>query len=235
MDQVGGPSSSFLRGLSATGKIGDTSCLLDELRDAVIAGNYLPGTAISIDAVARLYGVSPIPVREALKVLVGEGLVDHTPGVGYTTSVLTLGELEELRRARRALEVAAIETLVGGRARALLDSAVPTPRPSSARDWLVEERRFHLSLLEATGMPRLTETYRRLWNVAERQAALMCPTAVVADRLRRDHQDLQLALRAGDLERANAVLTQHYERMDEAAEPHRDDPRFFVTGPQAAG
>lgn len=234
MDQVGGPSSSFLRGLSATGKIGDTSCLLEELRNAVTAGNYLPGTAISIDAVARLYGVSPIPVREALKVLVGEGLVDHTPGVGYTTSVLTLAELAELRRARRALETVAVEALAGGRARTLLDGAVPAPRPASARDWLAEERRFHLALMDVTGMPRMAETYRRLWNIAERQAALLCPTAMAADRLRRDHQDLQLALRAGDLERAKAVLDAHYERMDAAAEPHRDDPRFFVTGPQAA-
>lgn len=201
----------------------------------MIAGDYMPGTAISIDAVARLYGVSPIPVREALKVLVGEGLVDHTPGVGYTTSVLTLDELRELRRARRALETVALETLASRGVALVPDGSVPMPRPASARDWLVEERRFHLKLMEATGMPRMLETYTRLWNLAERQAVLLCPTAIVADRLCRDHQDLQLALRAGDEERAQAVLAVHYARMDEAAQPHGDDPRFFVAGPRVAG
>jgi DNA-binding GntR family transcriptional regulator len=166
--------------------------------------------------------------------------------VGYTTSALTSTELAELRRARRALETVALEVLAGSSGRvpprptpaapaAPATPAVPTPRPGTARDWLAEERRFHDCLMTATGMPRMAETYRRLWNIAERRAALMCPTAAFADRLRRDHQDLQLALRAGDLERAQAVLAAHYERMDAAAEPHRDDPRFFVTRPQAAG
>lgn len=235
MDHVGGPSSSFLRGLSATGKIGDTSCLLSELRGAVLAGEYFPGTAISIDAVARLYGVSPIPVREALKVLVGEGLVDHSPGVGYTTSVLTLEELAELRRVRRALENVAVEVLLGRHDVVSLDVATPVHGAASARDWLAEERRFHLGLIEATGMLRMAETYTRLWNVAERQATLLCPTAAVAIGLHRDHRDLQVALRAGDRDRALAVLDEHYRRMHRAAAPHRDDPRFFAVRPRAAG
>lgn len=201
----------------------------------MLAGDYFPGTSISIDAVARLYGVSPIPVREALKVLVGEGLVDHSPGVGYTTSVLTLDELAELRRVRRALESVAVEALLGRHDTDALDLAAPVRRAASDRDWLAEERRFHLGLMEATAMPRMTETYTRLWNIAERQATLLCPTAAVANALRRDHRDLQLALRSGDQERALAVLDIHYGRMDRAAAPHRDDPRFFAARPRAAG
>lgn len=201
----------------------------------MLAGDYFPGAAISIDAVARLYGVSPIPVREALKVLVGEGLVDHSPGVGYTTSVLTLEELAELRRVRRALEGIAVDALLGRRELSALDVSAPIASAVSARDWLAEERRFHLGLLEATGMARTAETYTRLWNVAERHAALLCPTAADAHRLRRDHRDLQLALRAGDRERALAVMDEHYALMDRAAAPHRDDPRFFASRPQAAG
>jgi len=45
----------------------------------ILAGEAAPGTFIPLDAVAQFFAVSVIPVRESLKTLIGEGLVDHVP------------------------------------------------------------------------------------------------------------------------------------------------------------
>ncbi len=56
---------------------------------------------------AEHFGVSRIPIRESLKTLIGEGLVDHRANAGYTVARLTVDELEELYLVRGVLESAA--------------------------------------------------------------------------------------------------------------------------------
>src|SRR3712207_9222207 len=57
--------------------------VLQELRRRIHDGELRPGTVIRVDAVAGALGVSRIPVREALMILEGEGLVTHRPHVGF--------------------------------------------------------------------------------------------------------------------------------------------------------
>ena len=59
------------------------SVILDELRRAILDGEVPPGSPIPVEQVAAAFGVSRIPVREALMTLIGEGLVDHRPNGGY--------------------------------------------------------------------------------------------------------------------------------------------------------
>ncbi len=67
--------------------------ILDELRRVILDGAVLPGTPIPLAEVADLFGVSQIPVREALKTLIGEGLVAHRSNFGYAVAQLTPQEL----------------------------------------------------------------------------------------------------------------------------------------------
>jgi DNA-binding FadR family transcriptional regulator len=62
---------------------GPPSVLLDELRACILDSDVPPGTPIPVDQVAAAFGVSRIPVREALMTLIGGGLVDHRPNGGY--------------------------------------------------------------------------------------------------------------------------------------------------------
>src|SRR6476620_692925 len=87
--------------------------ILDELRRVILDGDAPPGTVIPVDEVAELFGVSRIPVRESLKTLIGEGLVDHRPRSGYTVAQLTLAELSEIYLLRGVLEQAAMTSAVG--------------------------------------------------------------------------------------------------------------------------
>ena len=102
-----------LRGDAGHGRAGSgQQAILDELRSIILDGDAPPGTAIPVDEVAELFGVSRIPVRESLKTLIGEGLVDHRARSGYTVAQLTLSELSEIYVLRGVLEQAAMTSAV---------------------------------------------------------------------------------------------------------------------------
>jgi len=86
--------------------------VLSELRRVIASGQVPPGSPIPLDDVAAFFGVSLIPVREALKTLLGEGLLDHQPRLGYTVTQLSPAEIDELYVVRGALEAAALDAAV---------------------------------------------------------------------------------------------------------------------------
>ncbi|MBI3513028.1 MAG: GntR family transcriptional regulator, partial [Proteobacteria bacterium] len=78
--------------------------LADQLRQAILAGRYRPGERLVEDRLAAEYGGSRVPVREALKTLAGEGLVELAPHRGACVADLAQGEVEELVEVRATLE-----------------------------------------------------------------------------------------------------------------------------------
>ena len=87
--------------------------VLAELRRAIAAGELRPGEQVLQDALAERFGVSRVPLREALKILEGEGQVTYRPHRGYFVAELDLDDLREVYRIRDLLETEAID--VGGR------------------------------------------------------------------------------------------------------------------------
>src|SRR5690349_19864979 len=84
----------------------------DKLRHIILDGQVPPGSAIPVDAVAAAFGVSRIPVREALMTLIGEGLVDHRTNGGYRVAMMTAREFAEIYLVREALETAGLRAAV---------------------------------------------------------------------------------------------------------------------------
>jgi len=77
------------------------------LRDRIHAGAYAPRTRLNIEALARELGVSPIPVREALRRLEAEGLVHFKPNVGAIVSPVDATTWAQAMVALAVLEGAA--------------------------------------------------------------------------------------------------------------------------------
>src|ERR1700755_3054171 len=88
------------------------AAILAELRRCLLDGEVPPGTPIPLDEVAAVFGVSRIPVREALKTLIGEGLVERRPTHAFRVATLTTAELAELYLVREVLETAALRAAV---------------------------------------------------------------------------------------------------------------------------
>ena len=82
-----------------------TQQLVDSIREDILSGHYEPHSNLRQDALAEKYGVSRIPVREALLQLEGEGLVSIQPRRGAIVTPLSLLEVDDVFALRLLLEI----------------------------------------------------------------------------------------------------------------------------------
>lgn len=194
--------------------------VLGELRRVIVDGHAPPGCLIVVDDVAARFDVSRIPVRESLKTLIGEGLVDHQLRGDYTVARLTRAELGELYVVREALENAALNAAVP-RATAADDAELEAAHAAlsaaieagDARGHHRESRRFHFAMAEPSRMYRLLQMFAAAWNTTEPQQPMSAVTSEMTVALHNDHRDMLDAFRARDAERLLAVSAEHYRRL----------------------
>lgn len=193
--------------------------ILDELRRVILAGDAPPGTPIPLGDVAELFGVSRIPVREALKTLIGEGLVDHRANSGYAVAQLTSAELRELYIVREVLETAALG--VAAELSTADDHAAATAVDAELRDAIDDpsryhrlSREFHMILARPSNMHRLLHMLAAAWNITEP----LQPMVHVADTdraaLHADHREMLDAFVARDGEALIDAAERHHNRLN---------------------
>lgn len=85
-------------------KEGQADRVANGLREAIVNGEIAPGCWLGEEAIAREYGVSRTPVREAFKALLAEGLLTQTGNRGVVVTSLSLDDLAALHAVRSALE-----------------------------------------------------------------------------------------------------------------------------------
>ena len=85
---------------------------LDSLREAILSGELKPGQALTEMDLARQLGVSRAPIREALRILNSEGLVETIPYRGTTVTRLSRVDIEEIYSMRMLLESYALERVM---------------------------------------------------------------------------------------------------------------------------
>ena len=88
-----------------TGNVQDA--VVDGIRDMILNGHLKPGERLRQDELADTFGVSTMPIREALRQLQAEGLVISRPRRGATVASVSVSEYEEIYRIREALETLA--------------------------------------------------------------------------------------------------------------------------------
>ncbi|MFD7962647.1 GntR family transcriptional regulator [Streptomyces zaomyceticus] len=190
--------------------------VLEELRRAITSGELRPGGQIRQDALAARFEVSRVPLREALKALEAEGLVVHHIHRGYFVAELSLADLEEIYRIRELLETEAVRNAV----RRLPDGIVATleriqrevERAADEGDvpaMAAANRRFHFTLVEASGMPRLVRLIATLWDSTDAYRSLYYTETAHRKLAVREHRAVISALRHGDEEATVRWLDEH--------------------------
>ncbi len=226
--------SLFTARLVRSAGAGEQPRVEGDLRHAILAGDEPPGTLIPIDAVAAFFGVSAIPVREALKVLLGEGLVEHVPRVGYAVAKLRFSEFAELYDVRAALEASALRQAVVragpdddalvGECHGSLAAAIAD---GDEREYHAQSRRFHMALIAPARMQRLTHMYESAWNMTEPARPM---SRVDPDGRLVFHDDHDRMLRAFTARDADTLVEEsrvHFAHLRTAIEGFRDDPDLF--------
>jgi len=195
----------------------------EELRRALFEGELAPGTPLREMALAEQIGVSRSTIREALSVLVAEGLATRVPNRGVAVTTLSRADVRDVLRARAALEVAgarrwehADEEQRAAVRRALDEfgrTARSGPSPSEATAAHLE---VHRALVGLTGSERLLATADAL--NAEIRLAL-----AHVDRVRRnareqvaEHRELVDLLERGDVAAAVRELEHHLEHAEQS-------------------
>jgi DNA-binding GntR family transcriptional regulator len=195
--------------------------ILDELRRVILDGAVLPGTPIPLAEVADLFGVSQIPVREALKTLIGEGLVAHRSNFGYAVAQLTPQELREMYIVRETLEAAALAASVANATdedrvavvalHSVLQQAIRDDDPVVYHR---KSREFHLALTRPSRMHRLLHMLESAWNVTEPVQSMVHVTADERTALHADHQGMVESFLAGDVEQLLTTAELHAQRLN---------------------
>lgn len=195
--------------------------MLGELRRAILDGGVPPGTLIPLAEVAEVFGVSQIPIREALKTLVAEGLVSHRRNGGYTVALLTAQELREMYIVRETLESASLTAAVHNatdtdRATAVianqrLEQAI---RDGDAAAYHRGSRQFHAALTGPSRMHRLLHMLEAAWNVTEPVQSMVHVSPADRAVLHADHRAMLEAFLAGDVAALLAVSEQHASRLN---------------------
>lgn len=188
------------------------------LRDRILSGSYAPGAQLLQDSIAAEFGVSKIPVREALVQLQGEGLVEIFAHRGFQVRPLSASELEEVFSLRLRMEPTAV---AGGARRA---SAADQQAARMALDHLNEtlaagnldrsgalNRAFHLSLIVPRLQPVAAQMLGRLHTLSQRYVQMHLLPLGRVKRATREHTELHEAWAARKLKRVVELTRAHIE------------------------
>lgn len=202
--------------------------VVDAVRADIVHGVLQPGTRITEAALAERYGVSRVPVREALRGLEAEGFVESRPNVGSRVADIPVDEADDLFAVREALEISTARR-AASRARARFSGA----DADDGGEWLrlrrelervldegdaaveVDEldrlvdlnERFHIGVAELSRSSTLATLLRQLSRKIEWLYAL--DEFSRGKRLWPDHRVILAAVDAGDPDRAGELMGRH--------------------------
>lgn len=191
--------------------------IYDQLKAMIKDGQLVPGEQVVESKLARSFGVSQAPVREALKRLAHDGLITHVRHHGNFVTEFSQHEAEQARVARVALEAVGARvacTRVTPEMRASLLSIVDAMHAAADRDDIADFRendfRFHRMVIESSGNVYLP----RMWDIVEPSLRSM---HVLSDPMyegdwhviAESHRKLLDVLEEGDVEAAVDAFMNH--------------------------
>lgn len=183
------------------------------LRQAIIQGTLASGETIRQDQLAAAFGVSRMPVREALRQLEAEGLVEFYPHRGTVVASIEPDDILELFEIRLLLECHAIPKAVAAIDAASLDRAADIldeidAEPDVAK-WGELNRRFHLELYGGIKGSRLYAMIEAQYRHLDRLVRLVLSQLDYAEKSQTQHRTLLRQFRDGDAEGAAETLRNH--------------------------
>jgi DNA-binding GntR family transcriptional regulator len=213
-------SSAALRNASRAGGTGPpttvASYVTEAIRSGILDGRYELGSRLDQQTLADELGASIIPVRESLRQLEAEGLVQILPRRGAFVTEPTVAEVRELFRLREVLEPFATKEAVPSltppdidQLEALAGELIRAGRNDAYATWTRLNRTWHFILYGATQSPLLLQIIGGLWDrcTLTSHAYARDPGHRIAST--EDHASILQAVRAGDADLAAQIVGEH--------------------------
>lgn len=196
----------------------------DAIRLAIVRGQLVPGQALGQMELARQFGLSRVPVREALRQLEAEGLVISYPHRGSTVATLTADDVEEVFLIRRSLESAALQLAIPRmhavdlqRAESVLKRTDADPNPTHLGELNWD---FHESLYAPCGLMRLLGMIKVLNLNAIRYQHVAFVGLQLKQQSQRQHWEILEACSRRDVAAALKALDHHLSESSQCIVSH---------------
>lgn len=187
--------------------------VLKYIRDSISDGSLHEGEPIRQDDVARLFNISKIPVREALKRLEAEGLVEFKRHKGAIVTPVSEPEIAQIFETRAILESNAIRLSVPmmtpATFRQAQDYCDGFARETDGARWSELNWRFHSCLYLDAQRPFLVSTIRSINDRLERYLRMQLSLSHGQGVADREHRAILAACVAGDADLASDLLYRH--------------------------
>ncbi len=193
--------------------------VLNHLRDMIIEGRLAPGARINEGLVGAMLGVSRTPLREAIKTLASEGLVEIVPAKGAVVRRLTAQDLVAILEVLKS-----IEQLGGRLACARADDATIAAicdlhermmvlyRAGNRLDYFKLNQAIHAAIAKASGNPVLAETHAMLQSRIKRMRFIGNSQPPKWAGAVAEHEAMIVALKARDGEALAAIIGGHLDQ-----------------------
>jgi DNA-binding GntR family transcriptional regulator len=205
--------------------------IADRLRAAILGGEIAPGERVRQEDVAQRLGASRLPVREALRMLEAEGLIEHEANRGARVPRLDRHEVDVVYQMRERLEPLALSESIPGLTDDDLRELERLQEEIEADDdlgrFLELDRAFHLLTYSACTIDPLSSMVLRMWNSTQyyrrafmaisgpgRRWVVNAEHRLLLDAIeRRDTVDAERCL-SGHIRRTRIELARHPEVFD---------------------
>ncbi|MFI1035434.1 GntR family transcriptional regulator [Streptomyces sp. NPDC020951] len=203
--------------------------LVDRVRALILTREIPSGSRLLPKDLQERFGVSVVPVREALRTLEAEGLIITVPRKGTMVTELTLSELENTYAMRRLIEPPLMAQALAERTPG--DVALATSLHDELHElggadvdrWLDAHRRFHESMLAPALNPTARRVLGQLWLTSERYVRLGVTAFHVDEPAQHDHRALLDAFTAGDREAISVETARHLDLVEALIKAHVGD------------
>lgn len=195
--------------------------IADRLRDLITRGTLPPGLQLRQMELAERFDASRVPIREALKLLSGERIVEHDPNRGFFVARLSADEARQLYRMRHLLEAEILKNLNWPSAAQLAALRKQTQtleeslKEKDAAEWLSRHRAFYKAIFDLSPDKVLVEEVLRLIRLTDRYRALAAQALPSQQRKAAQERHLLAVLAKRDRKRLLTVFEEDRTRIEE--------------------
>jgi DNA-binding GntR family transcriptional regulator len=190
-----------------------SSVVAEALREAIFRGVFKRGEPLRQDAIAKQFSVSQVTVREALRLLADEGVVQIAPRRGAIVASLSPEEVEEIVELRVALESLLLERAIprlGEEDFAAAEKIIrKLDKTRTMNDQLTLNIEFHGCLYAKAGRPRTLALYEKLRLAFEPYLRLLWARSDYKSHSQADHRKILVLCKEHNAKSAQSVLADH--------------------------
>lgn len=202
--------------------------IANTLKEEILSGKYPPGVRIRQESIAEQFGASRSPVREALRMLEADGLINLAAHTGAWISHLSLTECEEMYQLRERIEPLllrlSIPHLTSSVIEELQELITQMESTTDVESFLKLDRQFHLLTYSRAETVLVGEMVNRLWNTTQhyRRAYSQMMAATSFKPAHYEHHLLLAAIINHDADDAERILFGHIRRTRLELAQHPD-------------